>query len=90
MAKKAKTLRTTYRGGDEFLNLGARCKVRNVSTTYQERYTTMDGNAILERVEHGAGRGAWNVLIRGRREPYTVGNKQQAIEVACQKTKRKR
>ncbi len=61
-----------------------RCKLRNVSTTYQERYTSSSGNVIVERIHHGAGRDAWQVLRRGR-EPYIVSTKAQAFDAACAK-----
>lgn len=67
--------------------MSRRCSLRNVSTTYQERYQSSNGNVIVERVESGAGRGAWRVLRRGR-EPYIVGSKRAAFDVVCAKRRR--
>jgi len=61
-----------------------KCRLRDVSTTYQERYQSSDGRVIVERVMGGAGRGAWLVLRRGK-EAYVTGTKAKAFDAACKR-----
>lgn len=53
-------------------------KMRNVSTTYQEKYQTEDGNVTVTNFK----RGVWQVMPRGH-APFTVGSKAEAFKQAA-------
>jgi hypothetical protein len=55
-----------------------KCKLRNVSTTFSERYQTFDGNVRVERFK----RNLWSVMPRGQ-EPFMVRSKKTAFAQAC-------
>lgn len=52
-------------------------KMRNISTTYQEKYQTEDGNVTVTNFK----RGLWQVMPRGHM-PFLVGSKREAFEQA--------
>ena len=54
-----------------------RMKMRNVSTTYQEKYQTDDGNVTVTNFKPRM----WQVHPRGK-APFTVGSKQEAFKQA--------
>lgn len=56
----------------------ASCKMRNVSTTFSERYITSEGNVRVERLK----RSLWSVMPRGK-EPFMTRSKRLAFIQAC-------
>lgn len=65
--------------------MAASCKMRNVSTTYQARFMTPDGNVRVEQFK----KGLWSVMPRGQM-PFMVRSKAKAFEEACAIAERRR
>jgi hypothetical protein len=58
--------------------MAAKCKLRNVSTTYQAKFQTQDGNVTVTNFK----KGLWQVHERGF-EPFMVRSKKHAFDEAC-------
>lgn len=63
----------------------ARCKLRNVSTSFQRSFQTSDGDVRITEFK----RGLWQVHERGR-EPFMVRSKRKAESEACGISERRR